>query len=227
MSPGGPTCSALALLAVLACGTNPSAAGYFACALPDGGTQFQDQPCAALPTPASDVSRAARRDSDRRRASAARPPAGIDESWFERPADVAYEPYCDERGCECGALERPFETGLPVAVADALFMDGAWHRYDSSVIALANATPPTDSFAARTELEDAACDVLMSQRTLTLFATQTLSSLRRRAQDAADLGRDEAGACDGFSDIACDDHQAYMLYQRMQLDLQALSFPRQ
>lgn len=215
---------ALAVCAALA--PTPIPAGIHTCPTASGGTQFQDRPCDRLPDTAQ-TDRSALRQADDAAARWSRPaPAGIDESWFERPSEIPYEALCDSKGCECGAMRLVFKAGLPIAIADALYLDGAWYRYEASVQAWRDASTSTESFAARTEVEDSACDVLMAQRTLMLFADSTIASLARRARDAEDLGRDTVESCDGFSENACQDFESYMLFQRLTIDLEALSDPR-
>ena len=180
--------------------------------------QFQDRPCADVPSASPARSEAL---GPSRRA----PPLGIDPSWFERPAGSARAVLCDERGCECGPFERPFEAGIETAVAEALYLDGSWHRYEASAAALA-AADAADAALARDELDAAACDVLMSQQTLRRYAERAARDLRRRAADAVDLGRDTPAACDGFSDTACAHYEALQLHRRVDADARALGAPR-
>lgn len=211
-----------------------SNAAIHACPTLDGSVQYQDRPCSTRTSTndrAGQGKGSLRTDVGSAAGGAARrrpPPAGIDESWFEKPAEGSYTALCDDNGCECGSLERTFDFGLEIAVADALYLDGAWHRYDA---ALQESSAPSgdrtpDAFALRAELEDAACEINIAQSTLRRFADRVLMELRRRARDAVDLGRDAPSACDGFSESACRDFESLQLYQRMLVDAKALQTPR-
>ncbi len=205
----------------------PTRAEIHACPTASGAIQFQDRPCAIVPRAAAPA-RPARRAADIPGTAQERPPPlGIDDSWFERPQGSAREPLCDSRGCECGALDRPFDAGLELAVADALYLDGAWHRFEASLVALA--APDVEAAAAqraRIDIDDSACDVLMSQETLRRHAEAVMRRLRKRATVATDLGRDTPLACDGFDPAACEHYESLQLYERMSDDARALGKPR-
>ncbi len=214
------------LLVLLLLAVQPASAAVYTCPDGNGDVQFQDRQCER--TQADDA-----RTSSTSRSTASQGartlPAGADPSWFATPDGVAHQAFCDESGCECGPFVRSFDSGLTFAVADALYLDGAWHRYQSSIESLLDATQSGENaraFALRTEVEAAACDILMSQQTLRQYADRELRKLQRRAQNAEDLGRDSEASCDGFSEAACRDYQAVLTYRSMQLDAKALGQPR-
>lgn len=204
----------LALLAGLGAPA-PADAAIHACRTAGGAIQFQDRPCAT----ASTATRGARAPAGVPGRAHRPPPLGIDPSWLEPPGGTAHAAICDARGCECGPSERTFHAGLGAAVAEALWLDGAWHRYEAAAAADAGG-------AVRAELEEAACDVLMSQATLLRHGERAMRDLARRAADARDLGRDTPEACDGFSETACGDYEALVLYRRARADAKALARPR-
>ena len=214
---------ALLMIAGLAA-TSAVQSAVFTCPTDDGDVQFQDRPCEAS------VSAKTSPDRFRAHSLAGRAlPAGIHASWFESPDGVAHEAHCDEDGCECGPLQRRFDSGLTLAVADAMYLDGAWHRYQSSLDKLLDANKASNSVDEshfRAATEDAACEILMSQRILREFADSELRRLRRRAQDAEDLGRDDETSCDGFSEAACRDYEQLLMYRSISRDARALATPR-
>lgn len=112
-------------------------------------------------------------------------------------------------------------------MTDALHLDGAWHRFEAGLVALASPDASAgDVRRARLGIDDAACDVLMSQETLARHAAHALRELRKRAVQATDLGRDVPTACDGFDRAACRDCGALGLFDRMDEDVRALERPR-
>lgn len=126
-------------------------------------------------------------------------------------------------------MEKHFDNGLQTAVGDALYLDGSWHRYDKTIQQLVDATRGGDRAAARqyqAEIEDTACEILISQQILMRFAQEELADLRRDAQNAEDLGRNDESSCDGFSETACNNYQQWLAYQSMVADAHALSLPR-
>jgi|GEM_PF-1098594 len=203
-------------------------AAVYRCATVSGDTQFQDTPC-SIDKPNVDPRRAAK--SGAAGSAAGRPlPAGIHSSWFSPPPGIAYEALCDEQGCECGSVERSFDNGLQIAVGDALYLDGSWHRFDTAVSHLMTATRGGDRAGVlqyQAEIEDTACEILMSQQILMQFAEKELVQLRRDAQIAEDLGRDSESSCDGFSEAACSQYQQWLAYQTMLADARSLSVSRE
>jgi len=189
-------------LSLLACSPGIVRAGIHVCPVAGGADQYQDRPCEAPAPPGTDTPEPAAPDTADR---LVRAPAGIAPGWLARPERARYQAFCDRRGCECGSLERFFHDDLSIAVADALYIDGAWLRYESRVAAMDAATSSMARFAAHAELDDAACDLLMSQRTLHLFVEPTLERLRHEASDDSDKAS---------------------LYRRMRLDLEMLREPR-
>ena len=177
-----------------------------ACRDADGSMQFQDRPC------------------ERRAAAAAAPvaaetlrtPAGMHPSWFERPAAGGAAAQCEETGCTCSGISRPFRRGIEQAVADALYLDGAWHRLESDIAP--SGSPDADLVAL--------CDVLMSQRTLRLYAERALKTMRSRARDAENRGFHRPGACEAGEALACEALDDFLLYRRIVADSATLRQPR-
>lgn len=211
------TLLALGVTIVAAAGVDGARAAIHACPTADGTTVFQDRPCERI-APAARERRARRPDT----------PVGLHPSWFERPARARERAWCDERGCECGAQERRFDGRLALAVSDALYLDGAWHRYERSAAALDDVA--NDDEAAldrlRRQLEEAACEVQMAQRTLHAHAERVLGALRARARAAEERGFDDPAACDAGGLDACEYLGDVELYRRMLDDLAALRLPR-
>lgn len=206
----------LLAFAALALGADARATIY-ACPTPSGGTQFQDRPCAraAAASTGAPVARS-------------RAPVGLHASWFVRPPGSDVVARCDDDGCRCDALDRPFESGLALAVADALYVDGAWHRLENAVAErAANAPdgPPPETLDRL--VDEAACDVLISQRILRAHASGVLADLRRRARETEERGFDDGIACAAGDAVACEAEDALALYRRMVTDLVALRAPRE
>lgn len=228
--PSGNTrpCATAALclvLVLLTLGSSPAECAVYTCSTAAGDVQFQDRPCAKSVTQSS---------SDRPERSAGAlsrraVPAGIHPSWFDQPPGVKRRAVCETQGCTCGGIKRRFDSGLHFAVSDALYLDGAWHRYDINVAGLVEAMRADNPPAIREQqaiLEEAVCDILMSQQTLMEFADQELRRLRRAAQVAEDLGRDDESSCDGFSAAACETYMQLLSYRTLAADAGALSVPR-
>ena len=191
-------------------------AAIHACPTEDGTTVFQDRPCERRESVAAAA-----------RPTRARAPAGLHESWFTRPAGADVFASCDEHGCRCDAIARPFDSGLPLAVADALYLDGAWHRLEEALAARRRDAfdgPPPATLDRR--VDEAACDVMMSQRILRTHATDVLAGLRRRARETEERGYDDGIACETGDVVACEHVDALALYRRMVADLIALRTPR-
>jgi len=186
-------------------------AAIHACTTADGSTIFQDQPC---PRQVPVESKAM---------VAARAPLGIHDSWFVKPAQSQGRAFCDKRGCECARHERSHDGSLARAIADALYMDASWHRYEVSE-ALWQETPVDSSqrFARRADLIEASCSVMMSQQILKQFADPALAELRRKAQEAEERGYDIPDVCDSGDMIACDYYDAIELFKRLSRDSRAL-----
>lgn len=177
-------------------------------------------------------------------------PAGMHNSWFDRPEFAVGTAICDRGGCQCGEIRRGHDSGLNFAVADSLYLDGNWHRYEAAIAQLQSAS--TGAAQAR-ELEagvsDAACDILISQETLKRFGDEALRSMRTKARNAEDRGSDYPELCDTetpsessddsndlarfdmasfkvFDEQACERYTDLIRYRNMVNDAQALRMPR-
>ena len=150
-------------------------------------------------------------------------------SWFAQPDLTTNNAYCDDHGCMCGSVsELAFEQGLVRAVADALYIDGSWHRYQTSVQAWRTALPNSaQSIQRRMDVEESACHILMSQQILQLFSTKTFRALRQNVRDGEDRGFDDPSLCEQGRIEACEYQDAVASYQRMQSDAKALRESRQ
>ena len=196
----------------------PAHAGIHACPSPGGGTVFQDRPCSEDAKPKNTNAPETRSEL---------PLFGLHDSWFERPIHAGDRAFCDKRGCECGQLEDKFESGLAQAVADALYIDGNWHRYETGVDSWLNSkTTAAESYVMQLEVQDAACEIMMAQETIRMFANDVLRVLQRRADQAIASGNDKPSACNGNSDKACTSYTHFELFRRMVIDLQALELER-
>ncbi len=205
-----------AISLLLLCEPSGVRAAIYACPTGDGTTVFQDRPCPrAVPveTPAM---------------QAARAPLGIHDSWFVKPLHAEGRAFCDKRGCECGPHERRHNGSLARAVADALYMDTGWHRYDISE-ALWLETPVNSArrYDSRAEMTEASCAVMMSQQLLKQFAEDVSAKLRQMALQAEERGYDIPDPCDAGDDLACDYYDAMILYQRLARDAKALHISRE
>ena len=196
----------------------PAHAGIHACPTPGGGTVFQDRPC-------SDDTKPLTINEPETRSEL--PLFGLHDSWFERPIHASDRAFCDKRGCECGQLEDKFESGLAQAVADALYIDGNWHRYETGVDSWLNSkTTAAETYVLQLEVQDAACEIMMAQETIRMFANDVLRVLQRRADQAMASGNDKPSACNGYSEKACASYANFELFRRMVIDLQALELER-
>jgi len=154
-------------------------------------------------------------------------PADIDKSWLEKPDHTTYTPWCDRTGCECGPYNRVFDAGMVLAVADALYLDGSWHRYDTHALELAMQThDASKKIEIGTALEEAACNILMSQTILRKYTGRALTELRASKREAEDRGYDTPEACGLDEPEACEIYSKYELYKRMMQDIKALKSPR-
>ncbi|MGQ7846191.1 hypothetical protein ACUNV4_17030 [Granulosicoccus sp. 3-233] len=193
-----------------------SIAAIYTCPAADGSTIFQDRPCPQKASAGTD-SRAVRKL-----------PFDIHPSWFELPEQAEERAFCDRRRCECGLHEREHGSALARAVADALYMDGGWHRYQVSYQLwrnepAASARNPQLNAA----MQEAACSVMMSQQLLRDFSDEVSEELRHRVRSAEERGFDEAGPCEADVEQACDYLDSVELYQRLLLDARALQSPRE
>ncbi|MEE9321536.1 MAG: hypothetical protein V3U76_13905 [Granulosicoccus sp.] len=189
-----------------------SEAGIFTCPAANGGKVFQDRPCEKQ---IRSIENLVRRTS--------RLPAGMHESWFTKPEQATAQAYCDKQGCECGDITRTFEGGLAQAVSDALYVDGNWLRYEASVVKWQSVRPNTaKAWVLQRDMDEAACEVQMSQRTLREYSGKVMTSVKRKTRRAKELGYINETFCNGSSPQACSYFEAIELYQRLSTDIKAL-----
>ena len=198
--------------------SSPVSAAIYACKTPSG-TTFQDNPCKLV---------AASADKTVKKKQFNKLPVDIEKSWLEKPISATYTAWCDKNGCECGPYDRVFDAGMVLAVADALYLDGSWHRYDSYSLQLVQEQHDgSKKIAINTALDEAACNILMSQTILRKYTGAALKELRASKREAEDRGYDTPEAC-GLEDTeACEIYSKYELYQRMMQDIKALKMPRE
>jgi len=204
----------LGLLLMVSAGV--SEARIYACRANDGSMQFQDQRC-----PSIDQNTTASKETRQL-------PLGIHESWFDFPEHAEGRVFCDSRGCECGTLQRRHEDSVVQAVADALYLDGAWHRYQTRHQAwLDTPTRSEHHYERRADMLEAACLVMMSQQLLRDYADGVMAELRRRVLDAEERGFDRSSPCDAAVDQACEYYDSVMMYKQLVEDARALQRQRE
>lgn len=121
-------------------------------------------------------------------------------------------------------FSRKFKGGLPQAIADALYLDGSWHRFESTMMQLEQAELTAFARAdLRKERDEAACNVLISQKILRLFGAQVLRELRAKKRYAEERGLDDPAACDSGDDLACTYTDLIAVYERIQADIKSMS----
>lgn len=204
-----------AMSLLLFCLPESADSAIYACVTSDGTTKFQDRAC-QLEKPAKRVTK-----------TKVRLPFGIHESWFKLPGHVEGRAFCDRGGCECGPIERKHEGSLAQAVADALYMDGGWHHYETTYNDWLN-TPSTSAKAydLRERMVEASCNVMISQQLLRDFAEDVAMQLKSIALVAEERGFDVEGPCDQGFEQACYYYQSTELYRRLIADARALKIPR-
>lgn len=120
-------------------------------------------------------------------------------------------------------FSRKFKDGLPLAIADALYLDGSWHRLDSTVLQLEkDDLSSIDRADLRNERDEAACNILMSQKMLRVFGPDILRDLRNKKRYAEDRGLDDPADCVSGDEVACTYTDLITLYERIQMDIKAL-----
>lgn len=200
---------------LLLCRPDVVEAAIYACRSADGSTIFQDRPCLDRQS-GSSPSRSVRKL-----------PLDIHASWFELPAQAEERAFCDRRRCECGNQIRKHGGSLAQAVADALYLDGGWHRYDTNFQLWRDEPAGSDSNPQlRDRMHEAACSVMMSQQLLRDFAEDVTEKLRREALLAEERGFDIPGPCEAGVAQACDLLDSMQLYERLLSDAQVLRLPR-
>lgn len=202
---------------------NNAEAAIYACPTSDGDVAYQDRPCEKK----SSASERANKDDSESPYSNSEYPLGMHPSWFVSPALAPQPAYCDRLGCDCATLARNFRQGLGKAVADALFLEAAWHRYSASVVKMETDPPRGLAYLElQVEIEDSACEIQMSQITLKNYAERAVNKLEANAELAKLRGHTDYEKCDAGDDLACEDIDALKLFERVQLDLDTLRVPR-
>ena len=191
-------------------------ATIYTCPAADGSTIFQDRPCPQGKT-RIDESQVVHKL-----------PLDIHPSWFEIPEQAEERAICDRRQCECGLQERKHGNSLARAVADALYMDGGWHRYQTSYLQWRDEPAASDKDPLlRASVQEAACSVMMSQQLLRDFAGEVIDELQRTARLAEARGFDTPEPCEAGVEQACEYLDSVELYQRLLIDAWALRQPRE
>lgn len=190
--------------------------GIFSCPTANGSVTFQDTPCAVSKKP-----------EKTKKKRLARVPFGIHKSWFEKPQIVPDDAYCSKSGCQCDAYSRDFDSGLALAIADALYLDGSWHRLSGKLIEYNNHVGSSaEKQHVKLDVNEAACNILMSQKILKLYAEDALKDLRRDKRYAEDRGWDTYDDCLEGNTTACQYADKTALYDRIQLDIKNLHVSR-
>ena len=190
----------------------PVQAGIKACTLADGSIVYQDTACIVTPkanTTSAPLTKAV--------------PLGIDKTWFDKPTIAPNQAECTQTGCDCGEYYREFKNGLAMAVADALYIDGSWHRFDAKMSQMKLTNKNTAKYDdLRTERNEAACNILMSQKTLRMFSKLVLAQLRTQKRFAEDMGWDDPADCENGDLGVCEHTDNIALYNRILSDVVAL-----
>jgi len=203
---------------------SPSHAAVYACPSPNGDTVYQDRPCAKIPTKAPNTSSTSGTNES---SSDSQYAFGMHESWFSPPLYAPQPAYCDRLGCDCATQTRNFRRGLAEAVADALFLETAWHRYAEQVIRLENDPPKGLALLElQVGIEESACDIQMSQMTVKNYVEKAVAELTIKANAAISRGNIDPDQCDGSNEKVCADVDAVGLYERVMQDIETLKLPR-
>lgn len=188
--------------------------GIKVCKLSDGTVVFQDTECAVIPKTAENTSATGPKTI----------PFGIEKSWFDEPPVMPARAACNDSGCQCGDNRRKFDSGIAMALADALYLDGSWHRLEATLAEMARSSfnhPEIDDLSR--QRDEAACNILMSQLTLRMFGEQTLAQLRAKKRYAEDRGLDNPDDCDAGDISICEYTDNIALYHRLLSDIKALA----
>lgn len=154
-------------------------------------------------------------------------PLSIHESWFELPAQAEERAFCDRRGCECGRLEKMHQDSLIQSVADALYLDGSWHRYDAAYQAwMQSPASSSESFDLREQMLEASCEIMMSQVLLRNYADDAVVILKKRVRTAEERGYDVELPCLQGIPEACAFYESVQLLTRLRQDASALKEER-
>lgn len=188
-------------------------AGIRACKQADGSVVFQDSAC--------EIIKKAQTNTKSQEASI---PFGIEKSWFDKPPVVPDRAICTTNGCHCGMFSRKFKHGLPLAIADSLYLDGSWHRLESTLQQLQLSTNSSIELAdLRRERDEAACNILMSQRTLRLYGAEVMKTLNTKKRYAEDRGLDDPADCEAGDMVVCEHTDSITLFERMKSDIRSLT----
>ncbi len=190
-------------------------ATIYSCSTGNGGIVFQDLPCPMKSGPKKPVPKKQKL------------PFAIHESWFDLPGQAEGRAYCDRRRCECGDMQRTLDGSLDQAVADALYMDGGWHRYETSYqLWIDEPAGSASTYDLREQMIEDACNVMISQQLLRKYADEVRTRLRRKVLVAEERGFDQPEPCQANIEEACRYLGAVELYRRILADAHALRTPR-
>ncbi|MFK8083094.1 MAG: hypothetical protein AB8B97_22665 [Granulosicoccus sp.] len=196
----------LASILLILCCWNVSEAAIFSCQSGDT-TIFQDRPC-----PQKDPIKTTKAPEQKF-------PLSIHESWFDIPERAEERAFCDRRGCECGRLEKIHQGSLAQSVADALYLDGSWHRYETSYQAWVEApSSSSTSVALHQQMLEASCEIMMSQTLLHTYAATVMRVLQKRTRIAEERGFDIKQPCLEEVAEACAYYDSVQLLSRLRSD---------
>jgi len=188
-----------------------ASAGIRACKQADGSVVFQDSVCEVV----QQVQTKSREQG--------RIPFGIEKSWFDTPSVVPDRAICTPSGCHCGMFSRKFKYGLPLAIADSLYLDGNWHRLESTLMRLELESNSSIELAdLRRERDEAACNILMSQKTLRLYGNEVMKELNAKQRYAEERGLDDPAECDAGDLVVCEHTDSITLFERIKNDIRSL-----
>jgi len=187
-------------------------AGIKTCTLDDGSVVFQDTPCPVIPT-----------EPTEQKTNVSKAPLGLDTTWFETPAYVPARAVCTASGCRCDSYTEKFDDGVAWAVADALYLDGAWERLNSALAKMEQPNTSSDEYASLTlERDEAACQILMSQTTLQKYGQKVFDDLKAKSNLAKQSGMTNPDECAAGDITVCKNIDTIALYDRIVFDINAL-----
>lgn len=162
-------------------------------------------------------------------------PAGMDPSWFIRPPATTSQARCTNETCECNAQSYSYGGDKARAVAQALYIDGNWHRYQLLVNGSTGEPPGNVDTAIGTaagsavhaaKIARAACEVMVAQYILIHETEAVLRELRNRLAIGRARGFDQDGQCIQGDEAACTYQDDLRRYRMLQTDIGALRLPR-
>lgn len=187
-------------------------AGVYACAKAGGGTVFQDNPCPVVKSPELPS-----------KPKATNFPLGIHNSWFDKPKHAPDIAFCSKRSCDCGPFVRRNKAGMTQAIADALYLDGSWHRLENALLALQKVQlEQRNDYDAHYEVQEASCNILMSQKLLLKYANATVSKLSNSRKQVENNQEAIIKLCDNGNKAACQLLDEKYLHQQITADAEAL-----